>query len=320
MSIIGTWSERGRSGGFRGALEVALSEVKPLEIETDAQGVATIWLEQPERPVVVLDRLLIQRLDSALDDLPADVRGVVLASRCSRVWVAGADLVEIDGLSDSELDEYLTLGQRVFGRVANLPCTTVAAITGATLGGGLEIAMHCDEMVALEPGDDEKPYPVGLPEAGLGICPGWGGANMLPARMDAKEAIERTATGRPMKIGEAIEKGLFVGTATDKDGVLALARERARRAKADADGDRPVNVTWHAEEARAALESAELPETKAGQGVRSCVEAGLSGGWAAGLAAEKDTLIALRSTPEAREALEAFFAKNKSKAGARAGG
>ena len=300
-----------------------MSDVKPLEIETDAHGVVTVWLEQPERPVVVLDRHLIQRLDAALDALPAGAAGVVLASRCERVFVAGADLVEIDGLSDAELDEYLTLGQRVFGRLAELPCTTVAAVTGATLGGGLEIAMHCDELVALDPGAEGKPYPVGLPEAGLGICPGWGGANMLPARIEPGRAIELTATGKPLKIAEMIEAGLFAGTAEDKASVLGLARERARAPKGDrgdaAGGGGPKNISWGAGPVRAALESVSVPETKAAAGVVGCVRAGLKGGWPAGLAAEKDTLIALRGTDEARAALEAFFAKNNQKAGTKSG-
>lgn len=293
-----------------------MSDLKPLYTETDPNGVVTVWLEQPERPVVVLDRLLISRLDLTLDRVSDSMAGFVLASRCERVYVAGADLVEIDGLSDEELDEYLTLGQRVFGRLADLPCTTVAAITGATLGGGLEIAMHCDTLVALRPAVDAKPYLVGLPEAGLAICPGWGGANMLPARLSPKWAIELTATGKAQKATSMIEAGLFADTASDARGVLMLARERALAKKEDRGGDGPSNISWDPDAARAALESAELPDTKAAQGVRGCVEAGLGGGWAAGLEAEKNTLISLRKTPEAREALEAFFAKSKPKASA----
>lgn len=293
---------------------VLVSEIRPLDIETDANGVVTVWLEQAERPVVVLDRLLISRLDATLDALPGDMAGFVLASKCSRVYVAGADLVEIDGLSDAELDEYLTLGQRVFGRIADLPCTTVAAVTGATLGGGLEIAMHCDELVALAPAADAKPYLVGLPEAGLAICPGWGGANMLPSRMDAQRAIELTASGRPLKVGEMIDADLFAATAADAAGVLALARKLGAGVKASRGGDGPRNISWDVDSARAGLDSAALPETKAGQGVRGCVEAGLSGGWSAGLRAEKDTLISLRGTAEARAALDAFFAKTSAKA------
>jgi len=296
-----------------------LGEIIPLDVERDDAGVVTVWLEQPDRPVVVLDRSLIKRLDATLDGLPTSMTGFVLASRCGRVYVAGADLVEIDGLSDAELDAYLSLGQRVFGRIADLPCTSVAAGTGAALGGGLEIAMHCDALVALDPGEGGKPYPVGLPEAGLGICPGWGGANMLPARMDPKDAIERTASGRPMTVHEAIAAGLFAGTAGDRDGVLELARRRAAGDRPERGGAGPANASWRREAVRAGLESVSLPETKAAAGVRACVEAGLEGGWAAGLAAERETLIALRSTPEAREALEAFFAKSGSKSPASSG-
>ena len=291
-----------------------MSDVRPLDFEIDGNGVATVWLEQPERPVVVLDRLLISRLDVTLEAVPGDLKGFVLASKCSRVYVAGADLVEIDGLDDAGLDAYLSLGQRVFGRIADLPCTTVAAVTGATLGGGLEIAMHCDELVALEPAADAKPYLVGLPEAGLAICPGWGGANMLPARIDAKTAIELTAAGKPLKVGGMIEAGLFAATAPDAAGVLALARERATAAKGARGGEGPPNVSWDVETARAALDAAELPETQAAAGVRGCVEAGITGGWGAGLAAEKNTLISLRGTAEARAALDAFFAKSAPKA------
>ncbi len=291
-------------------------DLQPLYTETDPNGVVTVWLEQPERPVVVLDRLLISRLDLTLDRLSDHIKGFVLASRCERVYVAGADLVEIDGLSDEELDEYLTLGQRVFGRIADLPCTTVAAITGATLGGGLEIAMHCDTLVALRPAVDARQYPVGLPEAGLAICPGWGGANMLPARIDAKWAIELTATGKTQKVSSMIEAGLFADTASDAKSVLKISRERALAKKQPRAEDGPPNISWDADRAKTALASAVLPSTNSARGVRECVEAGFRDGWAAGLEAEKNTLISLRKTPEAREALDAFFAKSKPKANA----
>src|SRR5439155_140292 len=88
-----------------------------------------------------------------------------------------------------------------------------AAINGAALGGGLELAMHCDGLMGAPPaardGQAGKPYPVGLPEAGLGLCPGWGGTNLLPARMEAGEAIRRTASGQTMMFDEAVAAGLF---------------------------------------------------------------------------------------------------------------
>ena len=151
-------------------------------------GVVVMTLEQADRPVVVLDSALLESIDKALDEIGTDLKGFVLTSS-SRVFVAGANLEEIMSLDDAALDQYLKFGSRVYGRIANLPCPSVAAINGATLGGGLELAMHCDTLIAMMPqaredGKPAKPYHIGLPEAGLCICPGWGGTNMLPARID----------------------------------------------------------------------------------------------------------------------------------------
>ncbi|MFM8818881.1 MAG: hypothetical protein ACKOHI_13625, partial [Phycisphaerales bacterium] len=84
----------------------------------------------------------------------------------------------------------------------------MAVIHRAALGGGLELAMHCDALVGTLPGEGEKPWLVGLPEAGLCICPGWGGTQMLPARMDPKTAMVATASGAPWKCTD-VPAGLF---------------------------------------------------------------------------------------------------------------
>ena len=165
-----------------------------LRYEINDQGVVTLWLDGDGRPVVVLDRNLIQRLNATLDAINQEenITGRFLKSDCSRVFVAGADLAEIDALDDPALHAYLAFGTTVFGRLAELPFPSIALVSGAALGGGLEIAMHCDAIIASKVGGNEKPYPIGLPEAGLGICPGWGGSQMLPARIDPTVAIEAT--------------------------------------------------------------------------------------------------------------------------------
>ncbi|MFN7021634.1 MAG: enoyl-CoA hydratase/isomerase family protein, partial [Phycisphaerales bacterium] len=154
----------------------------PIEHERDGPfaGIVTILLDQSPSPMVVLDHDLIRRIEATLDEVRrAGCRGLVLASPSPKVFIAGADLRTIQspltpgsqGWNDDQLDKYLAYGQRVFGMICDLPCPTVAAINGAALGGGLEIAMHCDALVAA-PSASGKPYPVGLPEAGLSICPG----------------------------------------------------------------------------------------------------------------------------------------------------
>ena len=170
-----------------------------LPIERSEDGIVTLKLTpNPARPrggVVVLDRWLIDAVDEAMSTIAAGdtPTGFILASASERVFVAGADLAEIEELDDQQLKEYLQRGAATWQRIVELPCTTAAAINGATLGGGLELALHCDGLVAAVVPTDSKPWRIGLPEAGLGLCPGWGGTQTLPARIDPAIAIQSAA-------------------------------------------------------------------------------------------------------------------------------
>src|SRR5262245_4582661 len=100
----------------------------PMKVEEDGllKGICTITLEQPGKPVVVLELELMQRLEAALKAVPKDAVGVVIASASERVFVAGADLKAIMALDDNELDKYLQYGSGVFGMISQLPCPTCA--------------------------------------------------------------------------------------------------------------------------------------------------------------------------------------------------
>ena len=291
----------------------------------DDAGVATLTLTQPGRPVIVMDRNLVESIARALDELESganDLAGFVLASS-SRVFVAGADLQQIMALSDQELDDYIKLGQEVLGRIAALPCTSIAAINGAALGGGLEIALHCDHLIATrpqprEPGGEAKPYPIGLPEASLSICPGWGGTNTFPARMDPAKAIRLAATGKTLTVFEASEVGL-VAELAEPDQLLGRARELAKGPRPRS-GPAPRFVGD--DDVRGGVATAldrvasELPDTQASGAVQACVGMGLDRGWNAALEAEREHLVRLRGTEEARSAIESFF-ESSSKAGSK---
>lgn len=300
-----------------------------LPIHKDEHGVVTLTLRQEGRPVVVLDHALLREIDAALIEIAAmkpAPRGFVLASE-GRVYIAGANLEEIMRLSDAELHAYLRFGQRVFGRISELPCTSVAAVHGAVLGGGLEIAMHCDRLIGVvpysaKPDVPAKPYAVGLPEAGLSICPGWGGTNLLPARIDPRRAIEMTATGKPFTCIEAKESGLFEELVGTPGELLGRAREVARSAKRTLGRvGEPVAVSnsCDAGKVRAALEAARaaVPGSAAAEAVFDCVRAGLDGGaekgWRACLDREREHLVRLRSSAEGKAAIMAFFEKSKAK-------
>ncbi len=286
------------------------------------QGVVTVVLEQVGKPVVVLDQELIQRLELTLKNVPRDARGLVLASASDRAFVAGADLKAIQELNDDQLHTYLRFGSRVFAMLSNFPFPTAAAINGAALGGGLELAMHCDGLIGAPPpmrdGQPGKQYPVGLPEAGLGICPGWGGTCLLSARMDPAEAIRRTASGSPLQYEDAAKAGVFDAVAPDSASLRETARNWviSRRQGALTRDGAPLRHAGRSECAARVVSAADavrtdVAGTEPGCAVLAAVDAGALRGWGACLEVEQRELVRLRRTPKAVELITAFFARSK---------
>ena len=113
----------------------------PLMIERRTDGGAVLWLDAPGRPVVVMNRTLLEQLDAAITQLAEDLPAwLVVASTSDRSFVAGADLGEIDSLDDDALTAYMVQGQRVFGRLADFPRTVVAAVR-ITLCGAISVVL-----------------------------------------------------------------------------------------------------------------------------------------------------------------------------------
>ncbi len=272
---------------------------------------------------MVLDSWLIGAISESCADIARQgCTGLVLASSSTRVFVAGADLAEIDALDDASLHAYLERGAAAFAAIPALGVPTAAVVHRAALGGGLELAMHCDALVGTLPAEGEKPWLVGLPECGLGICPGWGGTQMLPARIDAQAAIVATANGAPWKCTSA-PTGLFDATTpagSDHPTMLAAAQAWIRAARRSADWQRAFAPTHAPRRALTpqdaprilpALQAArtQLPTSAHASACLDCVEQGVTAGWLAAVAAERTHLVRLRHTPEARAKLQAFLTK-----------
>jgi enoyl-CoA hydratase/carnithine racemase len=293
------------------------TELLPVDYGSAGDGtkkIATLTLDQPGRPVVVIEQTLLEQLDATLDTIPDDLDGFILASAADRAFVAGADLKAIMALSDAELHTYLEFGARVFQRIADIPCPTAAAIHSTALGGGLELAMHCDGLIGLND-PNAKPYLIGLPEAGLKICPGWGGTNLLPARIDAETAIIATANGTAFKSNVAAELGIFDQTTDSRDDVIHAAmiwiigQDGTRRT------GKPSRCiqTMNTDEIEVALQKAreELDPSLHADAVLDAVETGFNTGWSPALQCERDHLVRLRNTEPAQHAIDAFFNKSK---------
>ena len=192
----------------------------------DAVGVVTI--DNP--PVNTLGNHVLEALLGAVESLGAEpeVRSVVITGTGEKAFASGADLPAFVQMLDSpdEIAYHTSLTRRLFDTIGGLRQPVVAAVQAAAVGGGLELALSCDLIVA----DDRAR--LGVPEVGLGLIPGAGGTQRLPRRIGAARAAELVLRGRLLKAAEAERIGLVneavpVGTALDR--ALELAAELASR-------------------------------------------------------------------------------------------
>lgn len=135
-----------------------------------------------------------------------NVRALVMISRKPSIFIAGADIAEIQRLSTGETGavEALMKLQSVFTYLENLPMPTVCAIHGACLGGGFELALACDYRMV----SDAPVTRLGLPEVMLGVIPGWGGTQRLPKLIGLQEALGMILTGKQVDGKKALKLGI----------------------------------------------------------------------------------------------------------------
>ena len=194
--------------------------------------VAVVTIDIPGASVNTLRPELTDDLERVLDELERDpaVRGVVLASGKDDSFVAGADVGVLAGItSAADGVELSRAGQRAFDRLERTTKPVVAAIHGSCLGGGLELALACDARVAT----DSDATQTGHPEVLLGLIPGAGGTQRLPALVGLEQALPLILTGRQVSASRARRIGL-VDEVVHPAVLIEAACERARALAADA--------------------------------------------------------------------------------------
>ena len=137
----------------------------------------------------------------------------------SAVFAAGADLTQVAAVTDrADALALARAGHAAYGLLADLDVPTFAFVNGAALGGGLELALHCDHRTVAA---DVRA--LGLPETSLGLVPGWGGCHLLPRLVGVEAALDviltRAAANAPLSAGQAVPLGL-ADTVLDRDGFL----------------------------------------------------------------------------------------------------
>jgi len=179
-----------------------VSEDFPVHVEQRGT-VAVFTLDRADRAnalsraaVVALGRLAREAATNP------SIRAIVVTGAGDRVFCAGADLKERRGMSENDVRVQLALYRSELGPLDHSPKPVVAAINGAALGGGLELALCCDLRVAA------AHALLGLPETSLGIIPGGGGTQRLPRMVGEARAKEMILLGRRLTAHEALAWGL----------------------------------------------------------------------------------------------------------------
>ena len=190
-------------------------------------GVAVLTFDTPGSPVNILSREVLAEVDELLGSVLADpaVRAVVLASGKRDSFIAGADLKQVLAMATAEEGTVFSRsGHRILDRIASSPKPFVAAIHGAALGGGLEVALACHYLLA----SDHPKTVLALPEVMLGLLPGGGGTERLPARVGLPAALPMLLTGRRLRARQALKAGL-VDALTSPGGIVETAALAALR-------------------------------------------------------------------------------------------
>ena len=183
-------------------------------------GVAVLTLDNPPMNLVTL--ALTRQLDAALARLAADtgVRALVVTGAGERAFCAGSDIKEFGGVADDVVGKKLAAENAAFARLAAFPTPTIAAIDGVAFGGGLELAVCCDLLVA---GAEAR---LALPEVKLGVFPGSGGTIRVPRRIGEGRAKQLMFTGEPIDAATALAWGL-VNQVVPRGQAVAAARALA---------------------------------------------------------------------------------------------
>jgi len=187
-----------------------------------SQGVTLLAMERP--PVNAMSRALMAELEAGLREAAADpaVRVVIVTSAVRGMFSGGADIRELEGLDAAGCAAFVALGHGIFGLMAEVPKPIIAAINGACVGGGMELAMACDLRIAAASARFRQP------EVNLGVVSGWGGTQRLPRLVGKTRGLEMLMLGESIAADEALAIGLVSRVVPD-DVLMAEATALARK-------------------------------------------------------------------------------------------
>jgi enoyl-CoA hydratase len=166
------------------------------------EDIGIVTLNRP-KALNALNRELVSELESVLrEQWDAGLRALILRGSGDKAFAAGADITQMAKYTAVEAESFARQGQRSLKLLEEFPAPTIAAVHGYALGGGCELAMCCDLILASESAV------FGQPEVKLAVIPGFGGTQRLVRRVGRQRALELMMTGRNISAAEAVEMGL----------------------------------------------------------------------------------------------------------------
>jgi enoyl-CoA hydratase/carnithine racemase len=283
------------------------------------QGIARLTIDQPNSRANIMSAPVLAEFRVAIDSIAhqPNITGLIIESAKPGIFIAGADInafASADPNQPAPTRTYLELGQRVLDLLEALPFPTVAAINGAALGGGLEVALACDFRVC---GSNPK-LQLGLPEIKLGLIPGWGGTQRLPRLIGVEEAINRILSGESYDESDPPPDDL-VDEWTDSDQLVATATcwlatgdwHAVRRCKREAVPAHLLPSSDFLADTRETLdEMDDAMKPAAAEALKVVLEGSISD-LPAGLRLETEAFLRLVGTPNSKQMIADFFAKRK---------
>ena len=248
-------------------------------VKYEKQGnIALITINRPEA-LNALNSKVISELEQAVAAVEADTSlAAMILTGEGRSFVAGADIAEQCPMDPAAGRKWGQRGSALMRRIELLPIPTIAAVNGFALGGGCELAMSCDIILASEK------TKFGQPEVGLGITPGFSGTQRLPRRVGMAKAKELIFSGKMIKADEAEKIGL-VNAVYAPEELMNGAMEMAKSFAANA----PVAVRY----------------------AKSCIDRGMQMDMDSAIAYENELFALCFATDDQKEGMTAFLEKRE---------
>lgn len=244
---------------------------------TDVQGIAQITINRPDA-LNALNAEVLGAIHETVDALEGKAKAIIVTGAGNKAFVAGADIAEMADFDAEAAAAFSRRGQAAFQALSDFPGPVVAAINGYALGGGLELALACDILIA-----SEKAV-LGLPEATLAVVPGFGGSQRLPRRVGPGLAKLLLMTGDQVKSDEA-RKLRLVDRVVPPDELLSEARSLVQKMLRNG----PLAI----------------------QAAKRLVDEGIDKTLASGLEMEADAFGQMFGTADQGEGMHAFLEKRK---------